>query len=282
MPDDFRYEPQSCNIGNGIGQMTKDPGASCGAKSVSASAGLNLWKQWYDKAKVPVPHFTAGTDVAFNITLTIDHGGQAWMMFACAENISETNNWVLLPRSMKDRDKHFMPSAPGAIAWAPLEFHATKNDQFTTWHHIPEDFACPSGHGVARWLWKTGNSCNDANNIARKTEKFNVTEFGLIVRAYQPGSWIQKDCTSPPETFISCMDFLIGEGPAPGPPTPGPAPGPTPGPSPGPTPAPCDNAIYKQCGGNGWSGSTCCAGKCTCQGTASYKQCKPPANQWKC
>ena len=82
---------------------------------------LMLHTRRYDKAKVPVPHFTAGTDVAFNITLTIDHGGQvvapplmlslffcccffsfllntscfqAWMMFACAENISETNNWV--------------------------------------------------------------------------------------------------------------------------------------------------------------------------------------------
>ena len=37
---------------------------------------LMLHTRRYDKAKVPVPHFTAGTDVAFNITLTIDHGGQ--------------------------------------------------------------------------------------------------------------------------------------------------------------------------------------------------------------
>ena len=30
----------------------------------------------YDKAKVTVPHFVPGSDVEFNVTLTIDHGGQ--------------------------------------------------------------------------------------------------------------------------------------------------------------------------------------------------------------
>ena len=35
-----------------------------------------IYTRRYDKAKVSVPHFVPGTDVEFNITLTIDHGGQ--------------------------------------------------------------------------------------------------------------------------------------------------------------------------------------------------------------
>ena len=43
-----------------------------------------------------------------------------------------------------------------------------------------------------------------------------------------------------------------------------------------PTPPPggCATA-WKQCGGNNWSGTTCCEGSCTCSGTEWHKQCKP-------
>ena len=160
--------------------MLMTGGATCGGKNESSSAGLHLWQQWYDKANVSVPRLVPGTDVDFNITLTIDHGGQGWVMLACAEDIDESNDWVVLPRAQSDRNHHFMPSAPGAIAWAPLEFQKTKNSKFTTVHHIPDDFACPSGRGVGRWVWKTGNSCNDANNVARKTEKFNLTDLAKV------------------------------------------------------------------------------------------------------
>ena len=132
MPDDFRYEPQTCNIGNGIGNMVMTGGATCGGKNASSSKGLHLWQQWYDSRQVPVPRLVPGSDVVFNITLTIDHGGQAWMMLACAEDVEEGNDWLILPRAKSDRTSHFMPSAPGAIAWAPLEFEKTKANKFST------------------------------------------------------------------------------------------------------------------------------------------------------
>jgi hypothetical protein len=37
------------------------------------------------------------------------------------------------------------------------------------------------------------------------------------------GAWVQEACTSPPETFISCIDFVTDASP-PGPSPPGPDP----------------------------------------------------------
>jgi len=276
MPKDFQYEPQTSNHGNGIGQKIIGDGFSCGAANASTSYGLSLWQQWYDAAGVTVPHITPGTDWVVNATLTIDHGGQAWMSIACADKITEANNWTLLERSQSDRTAHFMPSAPGAFAWAPLEYIKKGGKMSNTWA-IPEDFSCPAGHGVARWVWKTGNSCNDVNNIGRSTEKFSNSDFAKVVKASTGQSWVNQPCKSPPESFISCLDFTIGDGPTPppGPPTP---------PGPPPPPAPCTDPVkaYGQCGGTTWSGSTCCDKGCSCTGADKFKQCEPPKGKWAC
>lgn len=208
MPDDFRYEPQSSNHGNLNGQSLLTGGSSCGAVNASYTDGLTSWKKWYDAAKVSVPKLVPGQDLAMHVTLTIDHGGQAWFMIACDDFISENSKWTFLERSKSDRAEHFMPSTPTAFAWAPLEYQSKGNSILTSWT-VPPDFACPSGRAVGRWLWKTGNSCNDVDNVGRKTTPFSAKEFTDVVHAYQPNAWVQEACTSPPESFISCMDFVI-------------------------------------------------------------------------
>ena len=60
MPVDLRYEPQSCNIGNGIGHVGTDGGSSCGSKNVNTTLGLSVWQSLYDAAGVQVTHFTVG------------------------------------------------------------------------------------------------------------------------------------------------------------------------------------------------------------------------------
>merc|ERR1712086_412923 len=244
MPKDFQYEPQTSNHGNGIGQKIIGDGFSCGAANETTSYGLSLWQQWYDAAGVAVPHITPGTDWVVNATLTIDHGGQAWMSIACADKIIEANNWTLLERSQSDRTAHFMPSAPGAFAWAPLEYI------------------------------KHGGKMSNSWAI---TEKFNNSDFAKVVKANTGQSWVNQPCKTPPETFISCLDFTIGDGPTPppGPPTP---------PTPPPPPAPCTDPVkaYGQCGGTTWSGSTCCQKGCSCNGSESFKQCQPPKGKWAC
>jgi hypothetical protein len=268
MPVDLRYEPQSCNIGNGIGHVGTDGGSSCGSKNVNTTLGLSVWQSLYDDAGVQVPRLTPGEDMQFNITLTIDHGGQAWMMIACAETIREDNDWLLLERSMKDRDAHFMPSSPTAFAWAPNEFGVAS---LSAWWHVPKAFSCPTNRVVGRWLWKTGNTCDDVHNIARKTDNFTVQDISNVVQNYtKTKPWILV-CKNPPETFISCMDFVVGPPavptpkPAPTPPAPTPPPtpptpaAPTP-PLPTPPPSPCARA-WTRCAAT----SDCC-GKCTCSG----------------
>merc|ERR1711934_1005050 len=126
---DFHYEPQTSYHGNGIGSMMNGKGYSCGASNASYAEGLGLWQSWYNAAKTEVPRLKAGEDVPVNVTLTIDHGGQAWLMVACTDHISEDANWTVLERSPSDRSHHFMASSPGAFAWAPLEYesnHANK------------------------------------------------------------------------------------------------------------------------------------------------------------
>jgi len=273
---DFHYEPQTSNHGNGIGNVGVGHGFSCGASNESYVEGLGLWQSWYDAAGVDVPRLVPGTDLPVNVTLTIDHGGQAWLMIACADQIAEGNNWTVLERSVSDRSAHFMPSSPGAFAWAPLEYEDKYGMQmFTSWT-VPKDFSCPSGRGVARWLWKTANSCNDFNNVARRTEKFVEKEFAAVLAAYRPNMRPLQACTSAPETFISCMDFVIGDHP-----TPPPAP---PTPTPPPAPASC-GAAWAQCvpAGKTGPGPTCFQGTCTCTGSSpSYQQCTPAKGKWKC
>jgi len=55
----------------------------------------------------------------------------------------------------------------------------------------------------------------------------------------------------------------------------GPAP-PTPPPGPTPTPGNCADK-WEQCGGDGWTGTTCCNGSCSCKAVNQwYSQCEPP------
>jgi hypothetical protein len=91
----------------------------------------------------------------------------------------------------------------------------------TKWH-VPETFTCETGNVVGRWLWKTGNTCDDVNNIARKTDNFTVADITKVVQNYSHTKPFIKTCINAPETFISCFDFKVGPPPAP---TPKPVPG---------------------------------------------------------
>jgi len=43
----------------------------------------------------------------------------------------------------------------------------------------------------------------------------------------------------------------------------------------------CSGA-YQQCGGQTWSGATCCQSGCSCEGSQYYKQCHPPNGLYTC
>jgi len=223
MPDSLRYEPQTCYWGNTAGDMQNGAGYSCGAKETAAAQGLATWQQWYDTAKVSVPIITPGEDIAVHLTITADHGGQSWFMVACDDHIGEDVNWTYLERAQGDRDHHFMPSNPGIYAWATSEADSKMHDQISAQWSVPKNFTCATGKVVGRWLWKTGSSCNDNNNVGRKTEKFVASEFAKVVHDFRQGAWVKAECTVPPETFISCFDFMMaGVAPSPAPPPPKP------------------------------------------------------------
>jgi len=248
MPDSLRYEPQTCYWGNTAGHMQDGAGYSCGAKEASASQGLATWQAMYDKAKVPVPPIAPGQEISVNITITADHGGQSWLMIACDDHIGEDVNWTYLERAASDRGHHYMPSNPGIYAWATSEAASRTNSKISATWEVPQNFSCPGGRVVGRWLWKTGSSCNDAKNVGRKTEPFVLSEFQKVVNDFRPGGWVKAVCDVPPETFISCLDFLVTGAP-PGPPTP-PAPPPPPPPPPPPKTPTC-------CWSNWGDDSTC-------------------------
>jgi len=85
----------------------------------------------------------------------------------------------------------------------------------------------------------------------------------------------QDDCTN------NCQRACSGPAPPsppPSPPSPPPVPSPpAPPPSPpSPPPAGCANKAYGQCGGQGWTGPTCCPTGSTCSASGDYySQCKP-------
>merc|ERR1719410_3198648 len=102
---------------------------------------------------------------------------------------------------------------------------------------VPAWFSCPDNTAMGRWLWKTGDRCNDVNNRGRKTETFDLEDYRKIVQATDPTATVHAPCTESPEQFISCFDFAVVV-PTPQP-TPQPTPPPTPPlPTPQPTPAP--------------------------------------------
>jgi hypothetical protein len=176
MPDSLRYEPQTSYWGNNAGNMLHGEGYSCGAKEVAYTQGLKTWQNWYDEAKVDIPILTPGENITLHISITADHGGQAWFTVSCDDTINEHTNWTYLNRSMNDQEHHFMPSNPEIYAWDTDEA-AKNNDRITASWDVPKDFNCTSGRVVGRWLWKTGSTCNDVNNIGRKTKTFKLHEF---------------------------------------------------------------------------------------------------------
>merc|ERR1712060_1026422 len=79
----------------------------------------------------------------------------------------------------------------------------------------------PSDVAVGRYLWKNANQCNDVNNIARKTQTFDLAEYTDVVRAYNPSGRVLGACANQVEIFISCFDFKItgSSSPSPAPPS---------------------------------------------------------------
>jgi len=230
MPQEFRYDPDSCANPN-----------VCGANAPDNSRGIDVWQKWYDAAGFAVPVLTPGSDMRVDVTITAEHGGQAWMMIACGTEFSETMNWTILERAQSDRKKGFLPSNPGIYTWSI-------GGGGSRWWHVPSWFSCPTEDAVGRWVWKTGNTCNDFNNLGRaKTETFLRSESNAN------GGTMRETCRGGggfPETFISCFDFKMSGSGSPTPPTP---PTPTPAPTtPAPTPAPVvDCGSCTQCLANG-------------------------------
>jgi len=211
MPRDFRYEPQSSANGNLYAKQQDYPGASCGAISAEYARGLDLWQKWYDAANMSVPTLRPGSTIDVTARVTADHLGQAWFQVACGTEITENVNWINLPYS----------GGGNFYAWR------TQAQTHRMSYRVPSDFTCPTEMAVGRWLWKTGNTCNDFNNVGRKTETFGRSSQTSQAPACPPGG--------NPETFISCFDFK-------GTWTTQPTPAPLPTPAPPPTPAPTTQA----------------------------------------
>jgi len=276
MPDDFRYCPHCCANGNNGAGHFDSPAASCGANSDVFAQGLNVWQKWYDAAGIPVPELNPGSDFRVDAEMNADHGGQAWMQVACGSVVSENLNWTILERSASDRSRGFLPSTPGIYAW-PVQ---SSGGGWSANYHVPASFYCPGGEAVGRWIWKTGNTCNDVNNVGRKTQTFQRSEnqaVGLDRGTCAPGQ--------APETFISCISFRVsGSAPTTTPaptttraPTTAPTtPRPTPAPTPRPPPGSCSE-VWGQCGGDSWTGPTCCESGhyCKVQDERWFHQCVP-------
>jgi len=185
----FRTEPQSSAGGN-----------SCGISDAVYLEGPSTWKKWYDADRgLAMATLTPGADIEFQARITADHGGQAWMMVSCADRISEEASWRLLSRSQRDRGHHILPGSPATYVWGVGQSGGTLHASF----HVPAEFACPNSYGVGRWVWKTGNSCIDANNVGIKTEPFSFEEYKSVAPT------AVGRCFGPPETFISCFDFRL-------------------------------------------------------------------------
>merc|ERR1712039_994181 len=139
-------------------------------------------------------------------------------------------NWTNLERAQSDRSVGFLPSNPAIYSWS------TGGGRNARYWHVPSSFNCPTGQAMGRWVWKTGNSCNDFNNAGRvKTESFLESESdangGTHAGACSGGGGF-------PETFLACIDFVVNQTPTPAPPTPQPTPAPPTPPTPAPVPTP--------------------------------------------
>merc|ERR1740139_129479 len=119
---------------------------------------------------------------------------------------------------------------------------------------------------VGRWLWKTGNSCNDFNNVGRNVPRVTRVAGNNLFTG-------RPVCEKNPETFISCIDFrgtwTPQPTPAPAPtpaPVPAPAPVPTPQPTPAPVPTPAACCYTPGCTGNCVVGGWCGMSESNCNG----------------
>lgn len=276
MPEDFRYCPDCSANGNMIGEKEDTPQAMCGAHDAIHAQGLGTWGKWYKSAGVQVTTLVPGGELDLEVQLTADHGGQAWLQVACGDRIDDDVTWTLLERAPGDRDHHFMPGNPGVYAWRQQEYGYAK---FHARYIVPSSFSCPSGMGVGRWVWKTGNTCLDENNLGRSTEPFDRADYEAVV-----GPRGIDTCEIAPEVFISCFDFQVGDesdGPSPTSspmPEPEPEPEPTLKPTPAPTPPPSGDCskVWGQCGGLTWNGAKCCESGLICSRTNEYySQCIP-------
>lgn len=205
MPDDnLRWSPDSCNGPN-----------SCGSTGHQYAESRDHWLPFYNGAGIPLPVFAPGSDIDVSITITADHGGQSWMMLSCADDITEEGPWTYMERAVDDRDHHFMPSNTKIYAWPKNELIEKYDAVLRARWTVPSNFSCPDGRGVGRWLWKTGNSCNDNTNMAdKKTEAFKLSEFKILNDGFSQGTMPSCDGTNP-EWFITCFDWRDGSEPTP-------------------------------------------------------------------
>jgi len=201
MPSSLQYAPFSANVGSGTKEPVFGGGSSCGAEEVAYTAGFQTWQKWYDESGIAVPTITPGSEFELEVQMNADHGGQAWMMIGCGELIDESLDWTLLERAPSDRGHHLMPSNPTIYAWEQQSSGGMTKARYM----VPASFSCPSGYAVGRWVWKTGNTCNDVNNIGRKTETFKLDEYAAVIAPTQA----RAECTFFPEHFINCFDFKI-------------------------------------------------------------------------
>jgi len=195
MPGDFQYCPHCCVAGG-----------SCGSGD---TRGTDVWQEWYDASGLAMPVLTPGSDMKISQLMNADHGGQVWVMAACGNEINEDLNWTFFERSDFDRDSNFMPSSPEIYGWIE-DMNFVEYREW--WVHVPSWFTCASGTAVGRWLWKTGNSCNDYNNAGMKTTSFSADECAAANMCKSVGA-----CGASPETFISCIDWKIAGSSSPSP-----------------------------------------------------------------
>merc|ERR1719436_1505726 len=79
---------------------------------------------------------------------------------------------------------------------------------------VPANFLCSTGRAVGRWIWKVGNTCNDAGNLGINTETFSMDDYRAVVSNFRPGQHVQSQCANEsPEQFLSCFVFSVEAGP---------------------------------------------------------------------
>merc|ERR550525_49486 len=197
MPERFRYEPWSARIAPG--EQPTGPSSSCGAGGGEQyNQGLQLWQSWFEAAKISVPSIKPNTSLEVTVEFTADHGGQAWFKIACSDTLNENTNWLLLERALGDRSVNFMAGNPNICAW-----EMGSGCRSISWW-VPPTFSCPTGRAVGRWVWKVGNTCNDADNLGIDTETFSMEEWKSVT-----GNGSPKCVGSYPEHFVSCFVLRV-------------------------------------------------------------------------